>query len=296
MKKKILLLLAIVTIASADIQIGQMKIKNPVLSLQYLSVEHGGTKAMIDAYSDGIGVVVVGNPGIKADNEAVNKLVFKYGEKAKEASTSLPDYVLANGTPEDKILAQKIKDDLAASQYLQEGELCPGTTDEIIINGKCAKHQTTLITLYTYLQSTVFKFNKAETLLNPTYSNGLGSLENMLNYTGNTYWNFYGINTYNINDRLPTYSAIGVIELTKPIFLQNFNINSAASDRLPFSVLVAVSLDGVNYQEFSLTQFGFSDFSAYIQKPVKYIKIYLSGAVSYKRPALRLNKTTYYNY
>ena len=49
------------------------------------AVSNGGTKPDIDAYQDGVGVVI-GEFGTEEsiDNSGMNSLVYKYGEKAKD--------------------------------------------------------------------------------------------------------------------------------------------------------------------------------------------------------------------
>jgi hypothetical protein len=75
------------------------------------SIDHGGTKTMIDAYRDGVGVSVGTFEADKSINNApINTLVYKYGELAKENSVSLKDQVLfgGNSSAEEIELANKI--------------------------------------------------------------------------------------------------------------------------------------------------------------------------------------------
>lgn len=82
---------------------------NP-LPVSSKALENGGTLSAIDAYQDGVGAMVVEN-GRGIDNSAMNKLVFKYGNAAKDSLLSVGDEVLLNGTPEDKLLAGKLYPD-----------------------------------------------------------------------------------------------------------------------------------------------------------------------------------------
>jgi hypothetical protein len=75
------------------------------------STDFGGTKQAIDAYEDGVGVVLsTVNPDLNVDNSPTNELVYKYGAKVKElneggADTALQDYVLiASNTTEKEII------------------------------------------------------------------------------------------------------------------------------------------------------------------------------------------------
>jgi hypothetical protein len=78
---------------------------------QYRSVDNGGSLPAIDAYRDGIGIMV---DGYILDNSAMNTLVFKYGTSAKTSGLNIADEVLkVGGTPTalDITLANKLKTD-----------------------------------------------------------------------------------------------------------------------------------------------------------------------------------------
>jgi hypothetical protein len=75
------------------------------------ATDNGGVKQAIDAYKDGVGVLLVDKPGIETDNTAMNILVYKYGEEAKINNVLLSDNVLLSSTSSliDKNLANAIK-------------------------------------------------------------------------------------------------------------------------------------------------------------------------------------------
>ncbi len=79
---------------------------NP-LPNDFKSKENGGVKDAIDAYSDGVGVVVGDN---KVNNTAMNMLVFKYGQTAKENGVTVKEQVLysESATPSDIALASAL--------------------------------------------------------------------------------------------------------------------------------------------------------------------------------------------
>lgn len=61
---------------------------------KFLSVENGGATNSIDAYSDGIGMIVSSaDDKIKIDNSLMNSSVFLKGQKAKNQEMSLSDYL-----------------------------------------------------------------------------------------------------------------------------------------------------------------------------------------------------------
>lgn len=130
---------------------------NP-LPISSKAIENGGTLSAIDAYQDGVGVMIV-QKGRGVDNSAMNALVFKYGTTAKDNSLPIGEQVLLSGTAEDKILAGKLYPDGSScsivnktgSTYLSgicqggnwtnNGTSCndnnSGTTGETWLNGIC---------------------------------------------------------------------------------------------------------------------------------------------------------------
>jgi len=108
------------------------------LETSNLSLENGGNKYAIEAYSDGIGIYTVGKFNI--DNNPMNSLVFKYGEEALLKGETLKDYVLNNGNDSDKVLALELGN-LAKNIIPSDGTSCNDknsqTINDIYINGNC---------------------------------------------------------------------------------------------------------------------------------------------------------------
>lgn len=71
------------------------------------ALENGGTLSAIDAYQDGVGAMV-SQDGRGIDNSAMNALVFKYGNEAKDNNINLCDQVVLSGNNGDKILNSKL--------------------------------------------------------------------------------------------------------------------------------------------------------------------------------------------
>lgn len=89
-------------------------LKEHPLKSEHRSVDHGGTKATIDTYRDGIGVIVGTFEADEAiDNTPVNRLVYKYGEKAKANNTTVLDQVLygEDSSEEDKKIMSTLTSD-----------------------------------------------------------------------------------------------------------------------------------------------------------------------------------------
>lgn len=92
-------LASLITSLNANQKYEKFKLpKNPI-DKSFLSIENGGNKSAIDAYSDGIGLSVVGIESL--DNSAMNELVFVHGEKAKANEVNLKDYLENLGTSKD---------------------------------------------------------------------------------------------------------------------------------------------------------------------------------------------------
>jgi surface protein len=102
MKKYIYLSLA--TILSLNLFANNgLSLKKIPLDNKFLSTENGGEKSAIDAYSDGVGIYTIGLADKKFS--AMNELVFKYGEEAKQNEEPLKSFVLDNGSDSEKQLA-----------------------------------------------------------------------------------------------------------------------------------------------------------------------------------------------
>lgn len=99
MLKKIMILSIISNYCLASLFI------NP-LGMSFRSVDTGGTLKTIDAYKDGIGVIIVG------DNQfaGYNDFILKYGDVAKTNNSAVLDYVINSGSnPVEKELALTLK-------------------------------------------------------------------------------------------------------------------------------------------------------------------------------------------
>lgn len=69
-------------------------LKSPI-DKKFLSIENGGEKNAIDAYSDGIGMYVF-SPNNKINNSAMNRHVFAHGEEAKKEGKTLKAFLEEN--------------------------------------------------------------------------------------------------------------------------------------------------------------------------------------------------------
>lgn len=124
MKKLLTLsLMAISLIANEYVPLklkGEVVMEKHPLPVTSLSHESGGSLPAIDAYSDGVGVLLIDGltGGVQTDNSGLNTLVYKYGEIAKEYGKNdenrpgtLKDYVLTNvSDPVDIAIAEKLND------------------------------------------------------------------------------------------------------------------------------------------------------------------------------------------
>lgn len=108
-------------------------IPSGVLSSEFKATDNGGTLNAIDAYKDGIGALVINNPGFSINNSAMNNLVFKYGETAKINNLTIFDQVSNTGTFPDKEIMGLLKID---------GTICDDKNNEtyrdIYTNGVCS--------------------------------------------------------------------------------------------------------------------------------------------------------------
>jgi hypothetical protein len=95
------------------------------LPVTSLSVESGGTLSAIDAYSDGVGVLLGESPTAlnQVDNSALNTLVHKYGQAAKAVDAPLKSYILTNVTDTE---------DLRKAELLGTGEVVPDLSGELV--------------------------------------------------------------------------------------------------------------------------------------------------------------------
>lgn len=139
--KKIIIsgMLSLIVAASlgANSNIERNKLSKSPIGANFLSVENGGTKSAIDAYSDGVGLFISGADNSKIDNSAMNKAVFSHGEEAKNEGKSLKEVL------EDKGLNTDVEIIASSGVSSVIGESCddgnPNTTGDMYINttGTC---------------------------------------------------------------------------------------------------------------------------------------------------------------
>lgn len=118
----------------STIIVGSLSADSHPLPNAFKAIDNGGVKHAIDAYSDGVGAVVVNNL-MTVDNSAMNTLVYKYGSTAKSTNTKIMDEVIygsGSTNPKDKALASKLAVDGATCS---DGN--PATTGETWLNGIC---------------------------------------------------------------------------------------------------------------------------------------------------------------
>jgi hypothetical protein len=113
-------------------------LKKIPLDNKFLSTENGGDKYAIDAYSDGVGIYTIGLEDKKFSS--MNQLVFSHGDEAKKNEEPLKEFVLSNGTEEEKTLASFLG--MSAIETVI-GDSCNDGNDNTIfdkyidINGTC---------------------------------------------------------------------------------------------------------------------------------------------------------------
>ncbi len=95
------------TILASGLSATELKRSMKVIPLdqKYLSTEYGGTNHASAVLSDGIGVY---STSFDEYARAISYLNGKYGDDSLKNEESLKEYVLNNGTPEDKELAKKL--------------------------------------------------------------------------------------------------------------------------------------------------------------------------------------------
>lgn len=102
---------------------------NP-LGSNFKSTDNGGTLPAIDAYKDGVGVIVLDNlgTGTQVDNSAMNTLVYKYGEEAKIEGVSVVNKVLSTPTAPagDIVLANTMLANTPAPIIIPANNTCQG--------------------------------------------------------------------------------------------------------------------------------------------------------------------------
>ena len=141
MKKIIVLSLIVSGLLAVDFPLkmnGKIVMDKHPLPITSLSQESGGSLSAIDAYQDGIGVLLGSAPSsvIQLDNSALNILVHKYGEAAKAVDAPLKSYVLTTvSDTEDIRLANLLED------AFKDGDACDDNNDKTendkYVNGEC---------------------------------------------------------------------------------------------------------------------------------------------------------------
>ena len=115
------LILAVSLFAEPGDNKGQLKRSRKVVPLSsiYLSTENGGTNHASAALVDGVGIYITQEDEYA---RAIAYLNGKYGDDALKDEKSLKDYVLDNGTSEDKELANKLNPN--TTQKSNPGDSC----------------------------------------------------------------------------------------------------------------------------------------------------------------------------
>ena len=157
MKKQIQLSLLAITIwgstANASWFIKGKEVLNEYpLATSIRSVDNGGTKSLIEASSDGTGVIINGsgiaNNQFEPDNSAYNSLVFKYAQDAEDSGLGLADYIIQRNITNPDTISEKdvdnatqIKQNVQNSGLLADGTVCDDnnllTFNDIYTNGIC---------------------------------------------------------------------------------------------------------------------------------------------------------------
>lgn len=107
---------------------------NP-LQNKFLSIDNGGSMYELDAYSDGIGVKIVGNEENKINNSIFNDFVLKYGKEAKYNNKSLSSYM--SGISLDYTESKSLEKVISNSGIIKCNDNNNDTKDFLDINSIC---------------------------------------------------------------------------------------------------------------------------------------------------------------
>jgi len=144
MKKIILSTIAIAMLSSSVFAENGKIFKINPLSSAFKAKDNGGNLDAIDAYQDGVGVLVIGDNTTVINNGAMNTLVFKYGEAAKKTGVNLADQVLfLSDSDKDKMLAELIKSNQPDGQACNDNN--NETFNDKMVNGVCVGEQKVAI-------------------------------------------------------------------------------------------------------------------------------------------------------
>ena len=270
----------------ADYSIGSKTLKGdfPISDTNVLADIHGGTKTLEEAYSDGIGVVVINNDlSSQIDNSALNQLALKYAKYLKDSNMTLDQYVLENSTDEQELYLAKIIQNDRLNTSLPDGTSCddanPNTSFDIVVNGTCKG--VDLANLKSFIPgSNTLPYSKIiEDGTDPTYPTG--KFSNMINHDGNTWWNYY--------QTADSGKRFGIIDMGSINYFDNYNI-SASSNRhfKTMDVYVGMTLDSMKLVSTVDTSSG-GRFS--IAAPGRYIKFHGHGTTSSNQPAVLISLT-----
>ena len=135
-----LVCLSLITSLSADVT--KYKLAKSPLDLNNMSHENGGYQFAIDAYTDGVGMMMVGVPeGPQIDNSKMNKFVFEEGTQAKENWNTLRDFIDSKfgfGSGDDlNIISEYVPPVTASGDPCDDGN--PETINDVYIDtyGTC---------------------------------------------------------------------------------------------------------------------------------------------------------------
>jgi len=96
--------------------------KFPIENPNLVSKENGGNLSVEEAYSDGVGVVLI---GLRINNSPFNKLATKYGSVASQKNLSLTEYVRNNISDKNMLtLANKVDKNFVSGAPCSDGASC----------------------------------------------------------------------------------------------------------------------------------------------------------------------------
>jgi len=261
---------------------GERITKNfPIEDPNLVSIDNGGKKTAVEAYSDGVGVFIVkGN----FKNE-LNKLILKYGNDAAKNNLSVYDYILtgpgvAKASSEDIALAKKIKNDVSLS--VNDGDACddnnPNTFNDIYVAGICKGIDLNSLNTFFPSQNNKLPYKAIiEDGAGPTFNGG--TFADMINNTGNKYWNYYG--TQDSGNRF------GIIDMGKMTYFDEvvFRPNSSRNFKT-VDVYVGNSIDSLKLVKTVACVKNSS--SADIKASGKIIKFHGHGSYATNQPAVKI--------
>lgn len=220
--KKIILSVALLSALNA---FGATNTVNP-LSPSFKALDNGGSLDAIDAYQDGVGVVITGDNTIVINNSPMNTLVFKYGEAAKENGVPLVEQVQVDGTLTDKELASIILENVPNGTACNDNNTL--TENDVYTNGVCAG---------TPIQSCATGYSGDVTSGIFCFSQGLTDLNNWTQLTKASYVNLYNNPLTNVD------GLLNLVEVSESLSFRNNNLSNV-NGLSNLRIVGNLSLDG----------------------------------------------------